>query len=92
MAVTWSKQAADERERLFRELDAKNPRAADRQDDVIGALAGSLDSVAIYQQLPDGTHVVPVSRYPVVIIYDRDPATGDVTVLDLAPSRSNWKP
>lgn len=92
MAVEWSKQAADERERLFRELDAKNPQAADRQDDAIGTLAGSLDGVASYQRLPDGTHFVPVKGYPVVLLYDRDPATGNAIVLDLAPARSDWKP
>lgn len=91
MAVTWTQQAVDERERLFRELDAKNPQAADKQDDAIAQLAGSLDGTAIYQQLQDGTHVVPVKGYPVVILYDRDPATSDALVLDLPPSRSNWK-
>ncbi|WP_027069672.1 type II toxin-antitoxin system RelE/ParE family toxin [Novilysobacter defluvii] len=92
MAVAWSKRAADERERLFLELGTKNPQAADRQDDALSRLVSSLDGVATYQQLPDGTYYVPVQRYPIVVLYDRDPATGDVLVLDVAPARSNWKP
>lgn len=92
MAVAWSRRAANERERLFQELKAKNPQAARKQDDAIGRLVSSLDGVATYQQLPDGTHYIPVQSYPVVVLYDRDPVTGDALVLDLAPTRSNWKP
>ncbi|GEM_PF-6651423 len=92
MTVVWSGQAVEERERLFRAMDALNPQAADRQDDAIAALVASLDGVASYQQLPDGTHWVPLRHYPIVVLYDRDPESGDVTVLDLAPTRSNWKP
>jgi hypothetical protein len=92
MAVTWSKLAADERVRLFHELDAVNPQAADRQDAAVEKLANSLDGLAIYQKLLDGTCYVPVKGYPIVILYDRHPVTGDADVLDLAPTRSNWKP
>ncbi len=92
MAVVWSQQAADRRVPLFLELETRNPQAAVRQDDAIGKLVDTLDELATYQRLPDGTHFVPVQRYRVVILYDRDPVTGDALVLDLAPSRSDWRP
>lgn len=92
MAVLWSKLAADDRERLFWELNAASPQAADTQDAAIEKLAASLDGMATYQQLPDGTHYVPVKGYPVVILYDRDPVTGNAVVLDVVAARSNWKP
>lgn len=92
MAVTWSHRAADTRARLFLELKTSDPQAAAKQDDAIQKLVDTLDGLATYQRLPDGTCFVPVQRYRVVILYDRDPVTGDALVLDLAPARSDWRP
>ena len=76
---------------MFLDLAKKNLGAALDQDDAIESLAFSLDGLATYGRLSNGARWAPVNRFPVVIIYDREPG-GDALVLDLAPSRSNWKP
>lgn len=91
MSVIWTKHAITARQHLFRNLDALNPQAASKQDAAIVALAKTLDGLASYRRLPSGARFVTVPRYPIVLIYERDLA-GDATVLDVAPTRSNWKP
>jgi len=92
MAVNWTGRATNQRLDLFQKLNEQSPTAAARQDDAIDALASELDGLVTYEKLADGTHWVPVKGYPIVILYERDPQTRDATVLDLAPTRTNWKP
>ena len=92
MAVTWTDTATRSRAQLTRDLARTNPSAARKQSMAIRKLAKTLDGTATYQRLPNGARFVPAPRYPVVVLYDRDPGTGDAVILDLAPARSNWRP
>lgn len=92
MTVIWSDTAKMSRVALTRNLAKKNPLAARNQNAAIRRMAASLDGAATYQELPNGAYYVPVPGYPLVILYDRDPANGDATILDVVPSRSDWKP
>lgn len=90
MAVFWTSLAGSERARLFTRLADLNPLAALDQDDAIEALASTLDGVATYARLPNGSLWVPVNGYPVVIVYDREPG-GDAVVLDVVHTNTAWK-
>lgn len=92
MAVVWTGVARGSRERLTRALAANDPQAARRQVAAINALVATLDGVASYRMVEGVGRVVPVSGFPLVVIYDRDPATGDALVLDVVPARSDWMP
>ena len=74
MAVTWTDTATRSRAQLTRDLARTNPSAARKQSMAIRKLAKTLDGTATYQRLPNGARFVPVPRYPVVVLYDRDPA------------------
>lgn len=91
MTVYWTQRAIFARERLFEQLRLVNPYAADAQDDAIEALADTLDGIATYQRLSNGAHFVPIHRYALVLIYERDTRSGDAIILDIAPARSDWK-